>query len=152
MYKFFVLIILLNFKLSAQNNQELFELQINVSNIESNGNLVIAVWSNPDSWNSNATNSSGQKEGFDYGYKEWVEKDKFSTTINLPKGIYLISILLDKNQNNILDKNFIGMPVEQYGFSSEKKIRFRKPKFSEGSIKFYKKRVLDIELHEIMVI
>ena len=146
MYKFFVLIILLNFKLSAQNNQELFELQINVSNIESNGNLIIAVWSNPDSWNSNATNSSGQKEGFDYGYKEWVEKDKFSTTINLPKGIYLISILLDKNQNNILDKNFIGMPVEQYGFSSEKKIRFRKQKFSEGSIKFYKKRVLDIEL------
>ena len=146
MYKFFVLIILLNFKLSAQNNQELFELHINVSNIESNGNLIIAVWSNPDSWNSNATNSSGQREGFDYGYKEWVEKDKFSTTINLPKGIYLISILLDKNQNNILDKNFIGMPVEQYGFSTEKKIRFRKPKFSEGSIKFYKKTVLDIEL------
>ena len=75
-----------------------------------------------------------------------MEKNKFSTTINLPKGIYLISILLDENQNNILDKNFIGMPVEQYGFSTEKKIRFRKPKFSEGSIKFYKKRVLDIEL------
>ena len=146
MYKFFVLIILLNFKLSAQNNPELFELQINVSNIESNGNLIIAVWSNPDSWNNNTVNSSGQREGFDYGYKEWVEKDKFSKTINLPKGIYLISILLDKNQNNILDKNFIGMPVEQYGFSTEKKIRFRKPKFSEGSIKFYKKRVLDIEL------
>ena len=147
MYKFFVLFfLLLNFKLFSQNNPELFELQLNVSNIESNGNLVIAIWSNPDSWNSNATNSSGQKEGFDYGFKEWVEKDKFSTTINLPKGIYLISILLDKNQNNILDKNFIGMPVEQYGFSAEKKIRFRKPKFSEGSIKFYKKRVLDIEL------
>ena len=146
MYKFFVLIVLLNFKLSAQNNPELFELQINVSNIESSGNLIIAVWSNPDSWNSNATNSSGQREGFDYGYKEWVEKDKFSTTINLPKGIYLISILLDKNQNKILDKNFIGMPVEQYGFSTKKKIRFRKPKFSEGSIKFYKKTVLDIEL------
>ena len=146
MYKFFVLIVLLNFKLSAQNNPELFELKINVSNIESNGNLIIAVWSNPDSWNSNATNSSGQKEGFDYGYKEWVEKDKFSTTINLPKGIYLISILLDKNLNNILDKNFIGMPIEQYGFSSEEKIRFRKPKFSEGSFRFYKKTVLDIEL------
>ena len=146
MYKFFVLIVLLNFKLSAQNNPELFELQINVSNIESSGNLIIAVWSNPDSWNSNATNSSGQKEGFDYGFKEWVEKDKFSTTINLPEGVYLISILLDKNLNNILDKNFIGMPTEQYGFSSKEKIRFRKPKFSEGSFKFYKKTVLNIEL------
>ena len=147
MYKFFVLIVLLlNFKLSAQNNPELFELQINVSNIKSSGNLIIAVWSNPDSWNSNATNSSGQKEGFDYGYKEWVEKDKFSTRINLPKGVYLISILLDENSNNILDKNFIGMPTEQYGFSSKEKIRFRKPKFSEGSFKFYKKTVLNIEL------
>ena len=90
---------------------------------------MIAIWSNPDSWNSNATNSSGQKEGFDYGFKEWEEKDKFSTTFNLPKGVYLISILLDENLNNILDKNFIGIPIEQYGFSSEEKIRFRKTKF-----------------------
>ena len=73
-----------------------------------------------------------------------MEKDKFSTTINLPKGFYLISILLDKNLNNILDKNFIGMPIEQYGFSTEKQIRFRKPTFSEGPIKLYKKTVLDI--------
>ena len=95
MYKFFVLFfLLLNFKLFSQNNPELFELQLNVSNIESNGNLVIAIWSNPDSWNSNVTNSSGHKVGFDYGFKEWVEKDKFSTRINLPKGIYLISIFV----------------------------------------------------------
>ena len=80
MYKFLILFFfVLNFKLFSQNNTELFELQLNVSKIESNGNLVIAIWSNPDSWNSNATNSSGQKEGFDYGFKEWVEKDKFST-------------------------------------------------------------------------
>jgi len=38
------------------------------------------------------------------------------------------------------------MPIEQYGFSTKKKIRFRKPNFSEGSFKFYKKMVLDIEL------
>ena len=147
MNKFFlVLILFLNTELISQNNPELFELKLNISNIESSGNLVIAVWSNSNSWDNNMTNSSGQRVGFDYGFKEWVEKDKFSTTITIPKGVYLISILLDENLNNILDKNFIGMPIEQYGFSSEKKIRFRKPKFSEGSIKFYKKRVLDIEL------
>ena len=87
-----------------------------------------------------------QKEGFDYGFKEWVEKDKFSTTINLPRGVYLISILLDKNLNSILDKNFIGMPIEQYGFSSKEKIRFRKPKFNESSIEFFKNTILNIEL------
>ena len=147
MNKFLLILILcLTTELISQNNPELFELKLNVSNIESNGNLVIAVWSNPDSWDSNATNSSGQKEGFDYGFKEWVEKDKFSTTINLPRGVYLISILFDKNLNSILDKNFIGMPIEQYGFSSKEKIRFRKPKFNESSIEFFKNTILNIEL------
>ena len=148
MNKFFlVLILFLNTELISQNNPELFELKLNVSNIESSGNLIIAVWSNSDSWDNNMTNSSGQRVGFDYGFKEKVQKGNFSTTINLPKGVYLISILLDKNLNNILDKNFIGIPVEQYGFSSKEKIRFRKPKFDDGSIEFFKNTILNIELH-----
>ena len=148
MNKFFlVLILFLNTELISQNNPELFELKLNISNIESSGNLMIAVWSNSDSWDNNMTNSSGQRAGFDYGFKEKVQKGNFSTTINLPKGVYLISILLDKNLNNILDKNFIGIPVEQYGFSSKEKIRFRKPKFDEGSIEFFKNTILNIELH-----
>jgi uncharacterized protein (DUF2141 family) len=148
MNKFFlVLILFLNTELISQNNPELFELKLNISNIESSGNLMIAVWSNSDSWDNNMTNSSGQRVGFDFGFKEKVQKGNFSTTINLPKGVYLISILLDKNLNNILDKNFIGIPVEQYGFSSKEKIRFRKPKFDEGSIEFFKNTILNIELH-----
>ena len=148
MNKFFlVLILFLNTQLISQNNPELFELKLNISNIESSGNLMIAVWSNSDSWDNNMTNSSGQRVGFDYGFKEKVQKGNFSTTINLPKGVYLISILLDKNLNNILDKNFVGIPVEQYGFSSKEKIRFRKPKFDEGSIEFFKNTILNIELH-----
>jgi uncharacterized protein (DUF2141 family) len=148
MNKFFlVLILFLNTELISQNNPELFELKLNIFNIESSGNLMIAVWSNSDSWDNNMTNSSGQRVGFDYGFKEKVQKGNFSTTINLPKGVYLISILLDKNLNNILDKNFIGIPVEQYGFSSKEKIRFRKPKFDEGSIEFFKNTILNIELH-----
>jgi uncharacterized protein (DUF2141 family) len=147
MNKFILILTLcLTTELISQNNPELFELKLNISNIESSGNLVIAVWSNSNSWDNNTTNSSGQRVGFDYGFKEWVEKDKFSTTINLPKGVYLISILLDKNLNNILDKNFIGMPIEQYGFSSKKQIRFRKPKFDEGSIEFSKNSILNINL------
>tara|TARA_B100000497_G_scaffold59473_1_gene67620 strand:+ start:539 stop:985 length:447 start_codon:yes stop_codon:yes gene_type:complete len=147
MNKFFkILILLLSIELFSQNNSELFEMKLNISNIESSGNLLIAVWSEPDFWNSDKTNNSGQRVGFDYSIKEKVQKGKFSTIINLPKGIYFISILLDENFNNILDKNFIGIPSEQYGFSTKKKIRFRKPKFEEGSIDFYKNTILNIEL------
>ena len=147
MDKFFlVLILFLNTELISQNNPESFELKLNISNIESSGNLMIAVWSNSDSWDNNITNSSCQRIGFDYGFKEKVKKGNFSITINLPKGTYLISILLDENFNNILDKNFIGIPSEQYGFSSKKQIRFRKPKFDEGSIEFSKNSILNIKL------
>ena len=148
MDKFFLLLILfLNTELISQNNPESFELKLNIFKIESSGNLMIAVWSNSDSWDNNITNSSGQRIGFDYGFKEKVKKGNFSTTINLPKGTYFVSILLDENFNNILDKNFIGIPSEQYGFSTKKQIRFRKPKFDEGSIEFFKNTILNIELH-----
>ena len=148
MNKFFlVLILFLNTELISQNNLELFQLELNISNIESSGNLMIAVWSNSDSWDNNMTNRSGQRIGFDYAFKEKVQKGNFSTIINLPKGTYFVSILLDKNFNNILDKNFIGIPSEQYGFSTKKQIRFRKPKFDEGSIEFFKNTILNIELH-----
>ena len=147
MNKFFIiLVLLLSFELFSQNNAELFEIKLNISNIESSGNLMIAVWSEPNSWNSNKTNSSGQMVGFDYSFKEKVQKGKFSTVINLPEGTYFISILLDENFNNILDKNFIGIPSEQYGFSTKKTIRFRKPKFDEGSVEFFKNTILNIEL------
>ena len=147
MNKFFIVLILLsNIELFSQNNSELFEMKLNISNIESSGNLMIAIWSDSNSWNTNTTNSSGQMVGFDYGFKEKVQKGKFSTIINLPKGTYFISILLDENFNNILDKNFIGIPSEQYGFSTKKQIRFRKPKFDEGSIEFFKNKILNIEL------
>ena len=147
MNKFFIVfILLLNIELLSQNNSELFEMKLNISNIKSSGNLMIAIWSDSYSWNTNKTNSSGQMVGFDYAFKEKVLKGKFSTIINLPKGTYFISILLDENFNNVLDKNFIGIPTEQYGFSTKKQIRFRKPKFDEGSIEFFKNKILNIEL------
>ena len=43
-------------------------------------------------------------------------------------------------------ENYIGIPSEQYGFSSKKQIRFRKPKFDEGSIEFSKNSILNIKL------
>ena len=84
MNKFFIVfILLLNIELLSQNNSELFEMKLNISNIKSSGNLIIAIWSDSYSWNTNKTNSSGQMVGFDYAFKEKVQKGKFSTIINL---------------------------------------------------------------------
>jgi len=59
MNKFFIVLILLsNIELFSQNNSELFEMKLNISNIESSRNLMIAIWSDSNSWNTNTTNSS----------------------------------------------------------------------------------------------
>ena len=64
---FLVLILFLTTELISQNNQELFELKLNISNIESSGNLLIAVWANSDSWDNNIANSSGQRHSYCFG-------------------------------------------------------------------------------------
>ena len=78
-------------------------------------------------------------------YVVWdIETD--SAQLDWATMIEIGAILLDENFNNILDKNYIGIPSEQYGFSSKKQIRFRKPKFDEGSIEFSKNSILNIKL------
>ena len=49
-------------------------------------------------------------------------------------------------KNNKMDYNFLGIPKEQYGFSTNKIIRFRKPSFDEASFVFQNDLILDISL------
>lgn len=51
---------------------------------------------------------------------------------NLPAGDYGISIAHDVNQNHKLDKNFIGMPKEQWGLSNNPHATIKAPPFSKG--------------------
>jgi uncharacterized protein (DUF2141 family) len=48
-------------------------------------------------------------------------KDKDEVVVKFEKvqpGIYAIAVFFDKNGNGILDKNFLGIPKEEYGFSN----------------------------------
>ena len=48
---------------------------------------------------------------------------------DLPAGVYAVSVFHDENMNQKLDKNFVGVPKEEYGASnnrgSERKKRVR---------------------------
>ena len=52
---------------------------------------------------------------------------------DLPPGKYAISLIHDVNGNRDLDKNFLGVPVEPFGFSGNKSILFGLPKFEEAA-------------------
>lgn len=65
-------------------------------------------------------------------------KDVESVTLDLgamPAGNYAIALFFDENGNGKMDKNFMGMPKEKYGFSGSTRPTFRAPHFDEAMVK-----------------
>jgi uncharacterized protein (DUF2141 family) len=54
---------------------------------------------------------------------------------NLAHGDYAISVFQDFNRNEKLDTNFLGIPVEPYGFSNDAMGTFGPPSFEKAKIK-----------------
>jgi len=50
----------------------------------------------------------------------------------LPHGEYAIAIFVDANGNGKMDKNFLGIPKEQYGFSNNVMGRMAAPSFEQA--------------------
>jgi uncharacterized protein (DUF2141 family) len=53
---------------------------------------------------------------------------------NLPLGNYGVAVFHDRNSNGKLDRNFLGIPKEGFGFSRNPTIRTGAPKFSEVAV------------------
>lgn len=64
---------------------------------------------------------------------------------NLPAGKYTIRCFQDLNGNEELDKNFMGIPTEPYGFANNPKIRFGMPSVKEQTIEVKGRKKLVIQ-------
>ena len=59
---------------------------------------------------------------------EWVFE-------HMPYGSYSIKAFHDENGNSRLDKDFLGMPTERYGFSNNARGRFGPPTFASAAFR-----------------
>ncbi len=59
----------------------------------------------------------------------------FYTFKKIPDGIYAVSVFHDENSNSKLDKNFLGIPKEGYGFSNNAKATLLVPSFNDAKFK-----------------
>jgi len=59
----------------------------------------------------------------------------FYTFKKIPDGIYAVSVFHDENSNSKLDKNFLGIPKEGYGFSNNAKAILSAPSFNDAKFK-----------------
>jgi uncharacterized protein (DUF2141 family) len=85
-------------------------LTIEVDNIEPDkGYLMVGVFNNKSNFPDIYIQGQRIKA---------INETMVFTFNNLPLGTYAVSVYQDTNENEELDKNFLGIPKERYGFSN----------------------------------
>lgn len=62
------------------------------------------------------------------------------TFSGLAPGVYAVAVLHDENSNSKMDFNFLGMPLEGFGFSNDAPVSFGPPSFADAAFKLVARR------------
>jgi len=116
---------------AAESSKGSALLIIEVTNIKAvTGTLYVAIYDSPESYNNDKMYIKQRVPVLD----ETVSI-KFK---DIPCGEYGIKIFHDINSNGKLDRSFIGIPKEPFGFSKNPEIKRGPPDFSELKFAFCK--------------
>jgi uncharacterized protein (DUF2141 family) len=95
--------------------------------------MYLAIYDNSTSFNQDNKNKNIDKKRWVRSIVEAVTIEGFIKSIELKKGVYAISLFVDSNDNKIIDKNFLGIPSEQYGFSNNATGFLSSPSYKDAS-------------------
>ena len=125
--KFFLLLSLFSFNISAD------ELTINLSGQTKEGVLSLAIYDNAEAYNYSVKGEKRSEKGIFSGIESFIElKEIHEFVIDLPEGVYAIALFVDANKNLKIDKNFLGIPKEQFGFSNNAMGKLSAPSFEQA--------------------
>ena len=110
-----------------------FKLKIEIENIEQKGTVYLAIYNNSTSFYQDNKNKNVNKNRWVKSIVEVVNKNSFTKNVELKKGVYAISLFVDSNNNKIIDKNLLGIPTEQYGFSNNATGFLGSPSYNDAS-------------------
>ena len=114
-------------------NSQTFKLNIEIENIEQKGTVYLAIYDNSTSFDQDNKNKNVNKNRWVKSIVEVVNKNSFTRNVELKKGVYAISLFVDSNNNKIIDKNLLGIPTEQYGFSNNASGFLGSPSYKDAS-------------------
>ena len=106
------------------------KLTINISNQEKSGVLFLTICNSAAGFENSVENESEEESCITSA--EEIDLQNFEINSMLPRGEYAISLFVDSNGNKKLDKNFFGIPKEQYGFSNNVMGRMSPPTFDQA--------------------
>jgi uncharacterized protein (DUF2141 family) len=122
-------LIILSFLVFSFSKKEDAKLYLEVQGIEKiQGKIMVAVYL--DSKNFPKTGKSFRNYSFPVKSKSMIIK-----LDGLHEGKpYAIAVYHDENNNDQLDENMFGMPVEKYGFSNNAREMFSAPSFESAKV------------------
>ena len=105
-------------------------LKINILNLDKPGVLYLSICKDAAGFEETVENESEEESCFTSA--EEIDLKNFEINGMLPHGEYAISLFVDSNGNKKIDKNFLGIPKEQYGFSNNVMGRMSAPSFDQA--------------------
>ena len=104
------------------------KLKIEICGFEKiEGKVSIGLFNKPENFPKRSENNFGV-------HLEICDSCVVHTFTNLEKGEYAIAVYHDENSNGKLDRNFIGMPSEDYVLSNYATGTFGPPSFEDAKI------------------
>ena len=123
------------------------ELIINLSDQKKTGTLMLAIYNNAEAFEGSVVKEKRSEVGVFKGLELYLEPmDSTQLNTEIPDGEYAIAFFIDANGNKKLDKNFLGIPKEQYGFSNNAMGTLSAPTFEQAKFKVAGNTVQNIKL------
>lgn len=94
------------------------------------GNLGTIIFKSPDGW------PESLEKSFRHGPAPIDKQTRTAIAVwpNLPPGDYGVAAIHDENSNHKLDRNFIGIPKEGFGFANNPHVTFAPPNFRQALV------------------
>lgn len=109
------------------NGRPLCTLKIHVTGFRNDkGKAGGTVFASPDGWPEKTSNAVVHG-GFA------IENGQATETFQLPAGKYAVAVIHDENGNHKLDRNFLGIPKEGFGFANNPRVFMSPPSFQAAS-------------------
>ena len=123
------------------------ELTINISGQTKAGVLNLGIYNNAAEYDQSVKGEERSEKGLFSGIDSYIDlKESHEFVINLPEGTYAIALFIDANENLKIDKNFLGIPKEQYGFSNNAMGNLSGPSFEQAKFQVKDNAVQNIKL------
>ena len=115
----------------AQQGAPGCELRIHVDGFRNTkGNLGTVLFTSPEGWPEDLS------KAFRHGPApiDAATRTALAVWKDLPPGSYAVAAIHDENSNHKLDRNFIGIPKEGFGFANNPHVGLSAPSFRAGQI------------------